>query len=441
VPTVAPGALREYIARIFEAAGAPSEDAAEVATHLVGANLRGHDSHGVIRVSRYMEQIRAGGIVPGAAVEVERQSAASALVNGNWNFGQVVARNAMAIAIEKARAAGVAVVSTYRSAHAGRMGTYAEQAVEAGMAAMIMANNHGGGRLVAPFGGAERRLSTNPITFGFPTGDPEAPFVLDMATSAGAEGKVRVALNKGVPLPDGWLLDAEGMPTHNPAALYDGGAILPVGGPEAHKGFGLSMAVEGLAGALSPAGTSRPDGAGGQGIFMLALDLEQFAGRAMFESAFGDLIDYVRKPPYRAGFDEVLIAGEPERRRMRERASAIPLDEETWRQLCEAGNSVGVEPRRSRGQRATARDTSQRPRRRPRFPRRAHRSAPKRARRRWRRRPQAEANPRTAPPPRCGSARCPRSAWSSARTASLAIIDRSRRALSPPGVWPRVRSW
>ena len=255
------------------------------------------------------------------------------------------------MAIAKARASGVGIAVAHRSAHAGRIGAYGEQAARAGLIAIACVNVHGGGRLVAPFGGAERRLATNPIVFAAPTEDPERPFVLDLATSVGAEGKVRVARNRGVQLPPGWILDGAGRPSTEPWDLYGGdppgsrtpGALLPVGGPVGHKGFGLSMAVELLAGALTPAGATRPDGGGrGNGIFVLAIDPERFVGLGPFEESLSALVEYVKQPPYAEGFDEVLTAGEPERRRRTERmASGIELDDATWRQVGAAAASVG----------------------------------------------------------------------------------------------------
>ena len=345
MPSITPTSLRAYIEAIFVAGGSPDADARVVAEHLVEANLKGHDSHGVVRTPRYTQLLREGAVRPGTPIVAVKDAPSTALIDGGWNFGQVVARRVMEIAIEKARATGIGAVVGFNSAHAGRMGAYTEMAVEAGLAAMVMANVHGGGRMVAPFGGAERRLATNPMSFGFPTGDAAAPFVLDMATSVGAEGKMRVALNKGAEVPEGWLLDAGGQPTLQPSDLYAGGAIQPFGGSAGHKGFGLSMAVEALAGATSPAGTTRPDATGGgNGLFMLALDLEQFGGRVLFETAFAGLIEYVKAPPYQPGFEEVLVAGEPERRRAAERAESIPLDDETWRQIAETAREVGVEP-------------------------------------------------------------------------------------------------
>ena len=350
--TVNADALRKYVTRIFEGTGAPPDEASTISDHLVEANLKGHDSHGVIRIESYVLGVKNGLTVPGAPTAIDRESPTTAVVNGNWNFGQVVARRAMDIAIAKARESGVGVVVGHRSGHVGRVGAHGEQAAAAGLVAIACVNNHGAGRLVAPFGGAERRLSTNPIVVAGPTDDPGAPFVLDMATSAIAEGKARVARNKGVPLAPDLVIDGEGRPTTDPWDLYGGnppgskppGALLPVGGPFGHKGFGLAMAVELLAGALSPAGTTRPDVTrGGNSIFMLVIDPARLGGADAFTASLSGLIDFVKTPPYREGVDEVLTAGEPERRRMAARLrDGIELDDETWRQIADAGRSVGV---------------------------------------------------------------------------------------------------
>jgi uncharacterized oxidoreductase len=337
---VTPDALRDYVAAIFVAGGAPEADARVVAAHLVEANQKGHDSHGVVRVPRYAQLLTEGIVHPGTPIVTVQETESTALVDGGWNFGAVVAHHAMALAIAKARATGIGAVAAFHATHAGRMGAYAEQAIAEGMIGIVMANVHGGGRMVAPYGGAQRRLATNPLAVGAPTEDPDAPFVLDMATSIAAEGKFRVAQNRGQPVPDGWLLDADGAPSTDPGDLYSGGAILPLAG---YKGFGLSMAVEALAGALSPAGTSRPDAVGGgNGLFMLALDPERFVGRAIFATALSGLVDYVKQPPFQPGTSEVLVAGEPERRRMAERAERIPIDEETWRQIGATASALGV---------------------------------------------------------------------------------------------------
>jgi uncharacterized oxidoreductase len=208
-----------------------------------------------------------------------------------------------------------------------------------------MVNNHGGSQVMSAPGGIARRLSPNPIAVGIPTEDANAPFLLDMTTAAVAEGKVRVARNRGDRIPEGWIVDAEGRPATEPAAYYGPpvGSIVPFGGPFAYKAFGLALVVEALAGALSPAGTSRPDGpSGANGLFVMALDIGHFQPPEQFAAAFGGLLEYVQSPPYAPGVDHITIPGEPERLARLARAEGVAIDDETWRQLVEAGESVGV---------------------------------------------------------------------------------------------------
>jgi uncharacterized oxidoreductase len=245
----------------------------------------------------------------------------------------------------------VAIASAFRTGHIGRVGAYGEQAVAAGMIGIGSVNTPGT-RLVAAYGGASRRLGTNPIMVALPTADPAAPFVLDMATSVVAEGKLRVAVNAGKPVPDGWILDGDGAATNDPRDFYGTGgnerqgALLPVGGPDSgYKGFGLNMAVEALAGILSGSGSAVEGARGSTGVFLMAIDPERFAGIEVFTAMFAALAEHVQAPPLAEGVDRVLLAGEPERRAMRDRtASGIPLDEETWKQIAQAAASVGVGP-------------------------------------------------------------------------------------------------
>ncbi|MFN8585985.1 MAG: Ldh family oxidoreductase [Dehalococcoidia bacterium] len=343
MPLLPPATLRAYVARIFEAAGAPPEDAALVAHHLIEANLQGHDSHGVIRVERYIRDIEAGVLHPGAEVRLDRDDDTTAVVDGGWNFGQVVAHRTMAVAVEKARLRGVGIAVAHRSGHVGRVGAYGEQAADAGCIGIAMVNNHGGGRVMSAPGGLERRLSPNPIVVVLPT---EPRFVLDMTTSVVAEGKLRVARNRGESVPDGWIVDAEGRPATDPAAFYGPpqGSLRPLGGDAVHKGFGLALVVEALAGALSPAGTSRPGAPSvGNGLFCMAIDVARFRPLDDFAATFAALIEYVQSPPYAPGVDHITIPGEPERTSQRTReAAGIPLDDTTWQQLLATGEKLGL---------------------------------------------------------------------------------------------------
>lgn len=347
MPNVAHGPLRDYVAKIFAGAGASEADARVVSDHLVDANLLGHDSHGVIRVARYVRNIESGTTEPRATPRVERSDGATAVVDGGWTFGQVVAHFTMDEALARARAHGVGLAVAHRCGHVGRVGAYVEQAVRAGMLGIAMVNNHGGGRVLAAPGGRERRLSPNPIAIAVPTPDPDAPFVLDMTSSVVAVGKVDVARNRGDAIPEGWVIDHAGHPATDPAALAGPppGALLPLGGAAAHKGFGLALVVEALAGALSPAGTSR-EGApsAGNGLFTLAIDIARFRDPEDYATTIGELLAWVQSPPYLDGVERILVPGDPERAARAERETAgIAIEDATWQELTETGTRLGVE--------------------------------------------------------------------------------------------------
>lgn len=341
--------LTDYLVRVYHAAGCPQDEARIVAEHLVEANLRGHDSHGVIRTSGYLTQVRNGVTKPGAPSRVVEEAPSTAVIDGGWNLGQVVATRATEVAIEKARATGVALVTCFNTMHAGRIGAYGEQIVRAGMAA-IGGVNTPGARLVAAFGGGHRRTGTNPLMFAFPGDTPETPFVLDMATSVVAEGKLRVAVNKGVAVPEAWILDGDGKPSTDPRDFYGSGSnatpgtLLPVGGASSgYKGFGLNLAVEALGGMLSGAGTAVEGARGTNGLFIMAIDIARFTPLATFVSLMAGLGAHVKEPPYQPGVTEVLLPGESERRTREQRLrDGVPLDDETWKQTVEAAAAVGV---------------------------------------------------------------------------------------------------
>ena len=253
MPTFAADRLEQLITAIFERAVAPTDHASCVAAHLVNANLAGHDSHGTIRVPQYIDLIDAGRIKPAATMEIVTRLPAAAVVDGRGGFGQVIVRDAMRLAIELAKQSAIGAVTVRNCSHTGRIGTYTQMAAEAGLVGIATVNSGGAGHAVAPFGGTAARLSTNPISIAAPTDGP-FPIVLDMATSVAPEGKVRTYLQADKPLPSGWIVDAEGKPSFNAADFYAGGAILPLGGPAGHKGFGLGFMVDILAGALSGGG-------------------------------------------------------------------------------------------------------------------------------------------------------------------------------------------
>ena len=338
--------LRALAARLLEAAGAGPADAAEVADHLVGANLAGHDSHGVGMLPQYLRAIRGGVLDPRAHAAIEDRGGAVLSADGRRGFGQVVAREAIAAGMERARQLGVALVALRNASHVGRVGAYGEQAAAGGLASVHFVNVVGHGPLVAPFGGSDARLSTNPVCICVPrAGRP--PVLLDMATSAVALGKVRVALNRGEPMKEGVLIDPEGRPTTDPGVMYrePRGALLPFG---LHKGYGLALACELLAGALGGGGTlptvrQEPDRLG-NGMLSFIFDPARLPGATAVEAEIAAAVANVKGSRPVDPALPVLVAGEPEEAaRARRRAEGVPVERATWEQLGEAAASVGVD--------------------------------------------------------------------------------------------------
>ena len=347
MPTIMPDDLRELTVNIFTALDVPESDARELAAHLIGSNLAGHDSHGVLRIPQYVRRLKAGQFRPGAEITIERETAITAVVRGHHNFGQVTARKATDLAIAKAQAANIGMVTATDCAHVGRVGAYPEMIAAAGLLGMAAVNNSGGGQSMAPYGGIEARTSPNPFSMAVPTGRPAQPFLVDMTASVVAIGKLRVKQNLDAPLPDGWAIKADGSPAQTADDFFGPpkGAVLPMGGNVAHKGFALALMVEALAGALSGAGCSGPNAKefGDNAIWLLAVNIPAFTPVEEFQRDFAALVDYVKTPPYAPGFTEILVPGEPEHRTATERGrDGIPIDDETWRQIQEVANEVGV---------------------------------------------------------------------------------------------------
>ncbi|MFV2008601.1 MULTISPECIES: Ldh family oxidoreductase [unclassified Micromonospora] len=344
MPTFSEQELRDVLEKIYQAKGATPQEAATVARHQVEANLVGHDSHGVIRTMAYAAAIDKGHIVPGARYEIEREIPTSAVINGNWGFGFVVTERAMRETIGKARESGVAMATVHHQSHVGRLGGYATMAAEEGMIAMMMADSGLGPKSVAPFGGRTSRLGTNPICFAAPNSDGDGPVLLDMATSAVAIGKLHVARSRGDQIPTGWILDKDGKPTTDPNDYYDGGTVLPLGGDQAHKGYGLSFVVEMFCGLLTGLGFGiDPKGRHNDGIFIAVFDVARLRDLADFQRSVADFIDYLKQTPVAEGFDEVLYPGELElRTAARRRESGIEIDDATWQGLFGLLDDLGL---------------------------------------------------------------------------------------------------
>ena len=315
-----------------------SEAEAEVVTRsMVDANRVGHDSHGVIHLPKYVRELEAGLIEPGAPIETLHESASIAVLDGNWGFGPVIATRAVEVAIQKAKQTDVSSVAVSRCNEVGRLGGYACLAADAEMIALLMANDHGGGTCVAPHGGIEGRLSTNPIACAVPI-EGQDPIILDMSTSVVASGKIRAKQHQNEVLPHGWLIDAEGKSTTNADDFYGvpPAALLPFGGAvSAHKGFGLSVIVDILSGALTGAGCSQGEDARvGNGLFVLVINVASFRGFPGFSAEIERFIEYLKSAKRAAGVDAIRMPGERgwEEQRRRER-EGIPIDAETWTQI------------------------------------------------------------------------------------------------------------
>lgn len=342
--------LEALATEIFTRLGAPPEEAARVAAHLVRSDLCGHTSHGVLRIPQYYQGCREGQICPAARSTVEATGPGTLTLDGAYGFGQVVGWRAMGLAIERARQHGLAAIAVRRCNHLGRLADYAEQAADAGMVGFVLANDSGALQRVAPHGAVEGRFSTNPLAVGIPRAAPPH-LVVDMATSVVASGKLQAALAAGEPIPEGWVQDADGNPTTDPAvpfAATSPGTLLPMAG---HKGYALALVVEVLAGVLTGSGFSRPDpGADYQGVFLWAIDVRRFMPLERFVADVEQLIAYVKTARPRPGVPEIVVPGETSwRTAERRRAHGVPVAEAIWAEIAGICRELGITPPVPRG--------------------------------------------------------------------------------------------
>jgi hydroxycarboxylate dehydrogenase B len=337
--------LRAAMRALVRGCGSSEAEAAAVADNLVDANLAGHDSHGIGMLPRYVEAVRQGDLKINAQVRTLLDAGALIRLDGEAGFGQVVGGEAMALGIERARALGCAIVALGNAHHLGRIGAWAEQAVAAGMISLHFVNVIAR-PIVAPHGGAKAGFGTNPFTAGVPLkGRP--PMILDFATSTIAQGKTRVAFNKGERVPEGCLIDDRGRATTEPRWTVQPpwGALLPFG---AHKGSGLAVLCELLGGALAAGwvGHAEPGGRARvlNGMLSIVIDPRALHGGDGWETAADDFVASLLEIAPREGHERVLLAGEPERRTREERrARGLPVDATTWRQILDAATSVGLD--------------------------------------------------------------------------------------------------
>jgi len=375
---ILPAELLGFARQVLVAAGAKPDEAALVAASLVESNLRGYDSHGVMRLLEYVPQMGIGELVPGAELSVRRETASMLAADANYGFGQVQCRRLIERLLPKAQAQGIACGTLMCCGHVGRLGEWVEYVARRGLAALMTVNDNGILRCVAPPGGTEPRISTNPLAIGAPThvesfqdSQPHVdeslrdsqsrlgetrpregePLVLDISTSVVANGKVRVAHLAGKPCPEGWLLDADGNPTTDPATRFADppGTILPLGaGPTsdhfAYKGFGLGLLLDVLVGGLSGGfcPPAEPDAKASNNVLLVMWDPASFAGREHFLSQATNLIGYVRSTRRREGVDAIRLPGDTSSATRRTRADGIPLDRGAWRALERLAGDLGV---------------------------------------------------------------------------------------------------
>ena len=335
-------ALTRAIEAVVRAGGSDEREAKLVAENLVHANLLGHDSHGVGMIPRYVEALLEGGLWVNQHPRAKLDSGPLLALDGCQGYGQVIGREATGMAIERAKAHGLCIMALARAHHLGRIGQWGEQAVEQGLISINFVNVISRA-IVAPYGGADARFGTNPVCIAIPL-PGEAPFVLDMATSAVAQGKIRVAYNKGDQVSPEWLIDERGNPTSDPRY----GVIEPLGALRTfglHKGYGLALAGELLGGALTGGGTWHSNDKSKRrvwnGMLSILIDPARLDTDRVFGRETADFLESLRNSPVAPGFDKVRIAGEPEREmRAKREKEGVPVDEATWKEIQAAAEKL-----------------------------------------------------------------------------------------------------
>jgi uncharacterized oxidoreductase len=342
-----PDPLTELVAAIFERMGSPRDEAVLVAASLVKANLMGHDSHGVGLVSTYVRHYREGLLKPGTAAELAKDDGAILMFDGGRGFGRRVGGDAMDAAVSRCRETGVVLMTLRNAHHIGRVGAYGEIAQAAGFISLHFVNVVDHLPSVAPWGGGEARFVTNPVCIAVPGTEATPPTLLDMATSRIAMGKARVALSKGQQMEKGLMLDANGQPTTDPAVMYADprGALLPFG---EHKGSGLALMCELLAGGLSGGGTIQPENPRRHSIinnmFGIVVDPARLVDIDWLRAEIDATITYVKSAREAEPGKPVIVAGDPERARTAERsAGGIDINDEAWEEMLASAIGLGLD--------------------------------------------------------------------------------------------------
>jgi uncharacterized oxidoreductase len=340
-----PEALKTMVTRLFAGVGCEDEEARVIADHLVEANMAGHPSHGVIRAPIYLQWLREEKVIAGRSLELVVDTGTLTVADAGLGFGQWTGKQSVEIGIRKCREQGISLVALRNSAHLGRIGTWAEMAAAAGLVSLHFVNTTGLGMFVVPIGGRDARLSINPVCMGIPVKDG-SPIIFDIAAAATAEGKLKVARNKGVPVPNDTILDADGQPTNDANDFYGPpggrpvGSILPFGG---HKGYGLGLVAEILAGALTGGGCSSSGKKQlEQGMLSIYIDPQQLGTPGPLFDEIRRYVDFVRSSRPLDANRPVMVPGEVEDQNRAAQRDGLDLDETSWAQLVDAAKSAGV---------------------------------------------------------------------------------------------------
>ena len=338
--------LRAAVRYLVKGFGSDDREIELVTENLVQANLTGHDSHGVGILPRYAEAYLEGSLKPNARIQTRMDNGSMIGLDGECGFGQAIGHQAMELGIARAKEHGSCILALGNSHHLCRIGAWAEMTVEQGLISIHFVNVISR-PIVAPFGGGDARFGTNPFTVGIPVPGQD-PILLDFATSVIAQGKARVALNKGEQLPSGYLIDDQGRPTTEPiyAVKAPLGALCTFG---EHKGFGLALICELLGGALAGGMTthSPPDGKRRiiNGMLSIIFDPAKLADGSIFEHEMKAFIEWVKASPPQPGGEHVRVAGDPEREmRAKRLAQGVPVDETTWNEMLGTAKNLGLDP-------------------------------------------------------------------------------------------------
>jgi len=339
-------ASRRFIRAAFENQGFAQADADKIAGLMADADIQGSDGHGIIRLPQYIKRVRAGGLNTRPNIHVTLEHPATAVVDGDNGMGHLVVSYAVDLAVRKARESGVAWVNTRNSNHAGPASLYVRQALDQGMLALYFAV--GNANHLAPWGGLEILLSTNPIAAGIPAGD-EPPILLDMATTVAAYGKIKAVAKRGEPMPEGWMIDRQGQPLLDPKRASEG-LLMPIGG---HKGYGLALIVGLLAGTLGGAAMGKDvvdfnaddTSVTNTGQAIVCIDVAAFGDPAEFRSRVDDLVRDIRDSERLPGVDRIWLPGEQSHeRRARYGQTGFPMSQGLLDELNGLAEDLGIAP-------------------------------------------------------------------------------------------------